>query len=65
MLEEVIVLMTVRNKLHKVANIDKDLPNELLTFLEEFQKATLALEYLTGPILHRVILLIPTCLHPK
>ena len=55
MLGEVVVLMTERNKLHKVANIDKDLLKELITFLEEFQKATLALEKFKEPTLHRVI----------
>ena len=55
MLDEVVVLMTERNKLHKVANIDKDLLKELITFLEEFQKATLALKKFKEPTLHRVI----------
>jgi hypothetical protein len=61
MLDEVIVLMTERNKLHKVVNIDKDLLKELITFLEEFQKATLALEKFKEPTLHLIL----ASHHPK
>ena len=55
MLDKVVVLMTERNKLYKVANIDKNLLKELITFLEEFPKATLTLEKFKEPTLHRVI----------
>lgn len=55
MLDEVIAVLMEKRQMPKVARISVDLLNELITFLNEFQLATLALEKFKEPTIHQVI----------
>jgi Hermes transposase DNA-binding domain len=55
MIPELIELLQRKNQLWRVSKISRDLLSEFITFLRDFELATLALEKFKEPTLHRVV----------
>jgi hypothetical protein len=55
MFEDIVALLTFRNKLGYLKDINRVLLQELILFLSKFQSATLLLEQFKKPTLHKVV----------
>lgn len=55
MFEEVVTLLTAKNKLGYLKDVNRVLLQELIRFLSKFQSATLSLEQFKKPTLHKVV----------
>jgi hypothetical protein len=55
MFEEIVTLLTIKNKLGYLKDVNRLLLQELILFLSKFQSATLSLEQFKKPTLHKVV----------
>ena len=55
MFDEIVTLLTIKNKLGYLKDVNRMLLQELVLFLSKFQSATLSLEQFKKPTLHKVV----------